>query len=37
VRYAPAPAPAPANLVHAPVQVEHHVSLICQAIMLAVG
>jgi hypothetical protein len=28
---------APAALVHAPVQVEHHVSLICQAIILAVG
>lgn len=33
VRYAH----APATLVHAPVQAEHHVSLICQAIMLAVG
>lgn len=33
VRYAPAPAPA--TLVHAPVQVEHHVSLIGQVIMLA--
>jgi len=31
VRYAP----APATLVHAPVQVEHHVSLIGQVIMLA--
>lgn len=30
VRYAP----APATLVHAPVQVEHHVSFICQAITL---